>query len=101
MAILRLPRLAINWFSQPDMFRRYWDQFGLAIEGLKQTSDTQDTKLQEIMTDPITVADLPSTPVYPRRIVTDATTTTFHDIVAGGGTEIVPVYFDQTDWRIG
>jgi hypothetical protein len=33
--------------------------------------------------------------------VTDANATTFASIVAGGGTSIVPVYSDGTDWRIG
>jgi len=34
-------------------------------------------------------------------MVTDATVTTFASIVAGGGTNIVPVYSDGTAWRIG
>jgi hypothetical protein len=36
-----------------------------------------------------------------RRLVTDATATTFASVVAGGGSNIVPVYSDGTDWRIG
>lgn len=36
-----------------------------------------------------------------RAFVTDATVTTFASIVAGGGSNNVPVYFDGTDWRIG
>lgn len=36
-----------------------------------------------------------------RRTVTDATVTTFASVVAGGGSNIVPVYSDGTDWRIG
>lgn len=36
-----------------------------------------------------------------RRMVTDATAVTFQSIVAGGGTNIVPVYCDGTNWRIG
>lgn len=36
-----------------------------------------------------------------RRMVTDATVTTFASVVAGGGTNIVPVYCDGTNWRIG
>lgn len=36
-----------------------------------------------------------------RRTVTDATVTTFASVVAGGGTNIVPVYSDGTNWRIG
>jgi hypothetical protein len=36
-----------------------------------------------------------------RTFVTDATATTFRSIVVGGGSNLVPVYFDGTDWRIG
>jgi hypothetical protein len=34
-------------------------------------------------------------------MVTDATATTFHSIVAGTGSNIVPVFYDGTNWRIG
>ena len=36
-----------------------------------------------------------------RSFVTDATATTFHSIVAGGGTNKVPVVSDGTNWLIG
>ena len=36
-----------------------------------------------------------------RGLVTDATATTFRSVVAGGGANIVPVFSDGTDWRIG
>jgi hypothetical protein len=36
-----------------------------------------------------------------RAVVTDASATTFHSIVAGGGANVVPVFSDGTDWRIG
>jgi hypothetical protein len=36
-----------------------------------------------------------------RAVVTDANATTFHDIVAGGGANVVPVFSDGTNWRIG
>jgi hypothetical protein len=36
-----------------------------------------------------------------RSFVTNATATTFGSVVAGGGTNKVPTYFDGTDWRIG
>jgi hypothetical protein len=36
-----------------------------------------------------------------RAFVTDATATTFASVVAGGGSNRVPVYSDGTDWRIG
>jgi len=34
-------------------------------------------------------------------IVTDATATTFNSIVAGGGSNCVPVFYDGSNWRIG
>jgi hypothetical protein len=36
-----------------------------------------------------------------RMFVSDATATTFYSIVAGGGTNSVPVFCDGTNWRIG
>lgn len=36
-----------------------------------------------------------------RAVVTDANATTFAAIVAGGGANVVPVYSDGTNWRIG
>lgn len=50
-----------------------------------------------------TVANLPaaSLNIGNRRIVTDASATTFASIVAGGGANAVPVYSDGTNWRIG
>lgn len=51
-----------------------------------------------------TVASLPtaaSAGAGARAFVTNATATTFASIVAGGGSNGVPVYSDGTDWRIG
>ena len=49
-----------------------------------------------------TVSGLPSDATQgDRRTVTDATVTTFASVVAGGGSNIVPTYFDGTNWRIG
>ena len=48
-----------------------------------------------------TVASLGAATVGYRAMVTDANATTFASIVAGGGSNIVPVYADGTNWRIG
>lgn len=51
-----------------------------------------------------TVASLPTAStqrVGTRLFVTDANSTTFASIAAGGGTNKVPVYSDGTNWRIG
>jgi hypothetical protein len=57
-----------------------------------------------ILTTSSTVANLPSASASlaaARYFVSDATTTTFGSVVAGGGTNPVPVYSDGTNWRIG
>jgi hypothetical protein len=36
-----------------------------------------------------------------RRMVTDANATTFNSVVAGGGSNIVPVFSTGSAWRIG
>jgi hypothetical protein len=53
---------------------------------------------------PVLVVALPTATAFNcgfRFIVKDATVTTFGTIVAGGGANIVPVYSDGTNWRIG
>lgn len=48
-----------------------------------------------------TVATLPSSGNYSRCFVSDATATTFASIVAGGGANKVPVFYNGTNWIIG
>ena len=48
-----------------------------------------------------TVAQLPAATPGARAFVTDATATTFGTVVAGSGSNNVPVYCDGTNWRIG
>lgn len=53
---------------------------------------------------PVTVANLPSAATAgtgARAFVTDATSTTFHALVVGGGANSVPVFVDNGQWRIG
>lgn len=57
-----------------------------------------------IVTPSTTVASLPpagTAGAGARSQVTDANATTFQSIVAGGGANVVPVYSDGTNWRIG
>jgi hypothetical protein len=52
----------------------------------------------------LTVATLPlagTAGAGARAVVTDANSTTFASVVAGGGANVVPVYSDGTNWRIG
>lgn len=48
-----------------------------------------------------TVAALPAGALGNIAMVTDANATTFHSVVAGGGSNVVPVFHDGTNWRIG
>ena len=49
-----------------------------------------------------TVSGLPTDATQgDRRTVTDANATTFNSVVAGGGSNVVPVFYTGTDWRIG
>ena len=53
---------------------------------------------------PSTVAALPAAGTAgagTRAFVTDANATTFASVVASGGANLVPVYSDGTNWRIG
>ena len=65
---------------------------------LQQINASSDGKL--LVT---TVANLPTASAshYMRAMVTDANATTFASVVAGGGSNIVPVWCDGTSWRIG
>jgi hypothetical protein len=52
-------------------------------------------------TTPLTVGQLPISPQGTRAMVTDSTTNVFGAIVSGGGTYVVPVFFDGAFWRCG
>jgi len=57
-----------------------------------------------IQVTPVLVANLPSASVAgngARAFVTDATATTFHSVVVGGGSNRAPVFVDGSQWRIG
>lgn len=54
-----------------------------------------------LKTDELTVATLPTAQRGKRAFVTDATATTFATVVAGGGVNAVPVYYNGTNWVIG
>ena len=64
----------------------------------------RDIRVRRARTEPVSVASLPtasSAGAGARAFVTDANATTFAAVVAGGGSNGVPVYSDGTDWRIG
>lgn len=56
-----------------------------------------------VKTQPTTVVQLPTAVgnAGMRAFVTDASTATFGATVSGGGANIVPVYSDGTNWKVG
>lgn len=79
------------WFN--NEFKKVRDAINSTEQYLKDGSKLQVS----------TVAKLPAASANQgvKRMVTDATATTFWSIVAGAGTNIVPVTSDGTNWRIG
>ena len=68
------------------------------------TAFTTLTVGQYVKVEPVTVQNLPDpgdAGAGARAMVSDATATTFNSVVAGTGSNIVPVFSDGTDWRIG
>lgn len=75
-----------------NRFHEPWFRF------FRQLADAID----ELSGKEYTVTTLPTgVKVGRRAFVTDATSTTFHTIVAGSGSNRVPVTYDGTNWRIG
>lgn len=59
---------------------------------------------ETVQTTPVTFANLPNAGTAgagTRAFITDGSTATFGATVAGGGANIVPVYSDGTDWKVG
>lgn len=70
-------------------------------EVLRQNSATLYDQLRLAFVPACLVSELPASTAGVRGFVTDATATTFASVVAGGGANGVPVYFDGSAWRIG
>lgn len=71
---------------------------------LKALFDRLGSIIVQYGTGSTVVASLPSAATVganARAFVTDATATTFHSTVAGGGANKVPVVSDGTNWLIG
>jgi hypothetical protein len=70
--------------------------------GVFQVGPSSANALKPLGLQTYTVATLPTSPIQGwTAIVIDATATTFASIVAGGGINFVPVYYDGVNWRIG
>jgi hypothetical protein len=77
-------------------------EFLVGGTSLFQIGATSANALAPLKLKTYTVATLPASPVLGwTAMVTDANATTFASIVAGGGSNNVPVYYDGTNWRIG
>jgi hypothetical protein len=87
-------------FSQTDAQVRIGESMGsdtghvLAVNGKSIFRDT-------IRKPVFTVATLPAGVQGDTAIVTNAINTTFRAIVSAGGSNVLPVYYDGTNWRIG
>lgn len=59
---------------------------------------------QTVQTTPTTYSQLPAAATAgagTRAFITDGSSTTFAATVTGGGSNIVPVYSDGTNWKVG
>lgn len=72
--------------------------------GFLSNAFTSLTASSYLATTATTVAGLPSAATAgagARAMVTDSNTATFNATVAGGGANIVPVFSNGTDWKVG
>lgn len=74
-----------------------------ATGNINTSNDSVASQLLPLNLGSFTVATLPAVNVLvaTTAFVTDANATTFNSIVAGGGSNKVPVTYDGTNWRIG
>ena len=68
-------------------------------------NDVNDSVYNGISKLPTTMfANLPSistVPVGTRAVVSDSSVNSFYSVVAGGGSYVIPVFSDGTNWRVG
>lgn len=113
IAVPRLPQFAETYDATTqemysNVLRLYFNQLNGVVNQLSSATlaasqaNTNNTNPQTPYV--FTVATLPSattTNVGVRAFVSDANATTFNSVVAGGGTNKVPIFCDGTNWRIG
>lgn len=88
----------------PDTAFSRMNATGVALGNGTAGDTTGGLTLQRVTTVPLTVATLPAAVVGRRCAVTDANATLtagIGTVVAGGGSNTVPVFYDGTNWRIG
>lgn len=85
-----------------ELVTRQHDQLqSISGSGTYHLSSAQVALVNTIDNGTYTVATLPTGTLGKRSFVTDATATTFNSVVAGGGANNVPVFYDGTNWKIG
>ena len=110
LAVPRLPQFPSEYTPEihemySNVLRLYFNQLNNALNPLSAATLKANSNSVGSQTVTIyTVSKLPSaasTGAGVRTFVSDATATTFASIVAGGGSNAVPIYSDGTNWRIG
>jgi hypothetical protein len=112
VAVPRLPQFPKDYDAgiqeeYSNVLRLYFNQINGVVNNLSagtlsasQATQNANPQIPYIYT----VSTLPSasaTGVGVRSFVSDANATTFNSVVAGGGTNKVPIFSDGTNWRIG
>lgn len=96
---VRSSTLRDGWKDGDDRAKSDWM---LRHASIHQTIARQASGFTGVLS--VAVASLPTPTVPTRGFVTDSTVAAsgnFGAIVAGGGGNTVPVFFDGTNWRIG
>lgn len=112
--LVRSPNIMLNQYgvlSFGDNAITYTADLGIArnAAGVLEVNNSafgtyRDIKARNAITPGVTVANLAGAVQGARSFVTDATqamTAGIGAVVAGGGANAVPVYYDGTNWRIG
>jgi hypothetical protein len=70
-------------------------------QGVLNTYQT-DTQYTKNFTQPVAnLGNVYGSTAGMRAMVTNANTTTFNAVVGGGGSNVIPVFYDGTNWRVG
>jgi hypothetical protein len=73
--------------------------FQIAGNGIFQIAPTYAQSLKPLVLPQYTVATLPTGPIGATAYVTDALAPMYNTTVVGGGSSVVPVFFDGSNWK--
>lgn len=91
-------------FAPVQYAQKYQDDFANVLRLYFTQLDSTFAAMLDISQQVYVVAKLPDAAesgVGARAFVTDSSVSTFGSTVAGGGSTVVPVYSDGTDWKVG